>query len=437
VTLELLAVGLAGIGAARPEPRARALLFLAALGVGLAAAALVAAFGSSSLAGMADWARDPETLGLLHFAGGLVLLGLVVALLSGPRWSTLVVLAIGGGLSLPFARLPGAWRVVGIAAGVLSAAVLGWIILTWLRPGRILVALDRVLFDRAGRGAWQPAVGWMPDAPVLVAAGAGIVALVVPHLFTVLGGVIIATIAGWLAASRAGRRPWPLLVAATLVFLILLWTVRLSGPLGGWIPALVDGPFSPRAAQWLGAMTAGAALILAGQWPWHGAAVPILLAPLAVAVVGGFGVRLIPDGLQWWQPILAPLTLMALMHAAAHRRMPAFLVAAGLFGLWTGTLAGTGGGAALVGVGWILFVAPVTWLGRLNRPRAVAGLGGMFVAAAGILVLRAGLATEVGYSLVGTMVVATAVATTAEAHLPRAERQPAVAARSGADHISR
>lgn len=413
MTLDLIAMALVALAMWRPARAGRALGLLAALVMALAAASLRAFAGADALASLraGGFAVDAGGLVVLNTTSGLVLLALLLALVARPGIAELAVVVVGAWLTAPLWRQPGISRAIGVAAAIVAVSALGWWLLLTLRPGRVLLAVDRILLDRSLRAAWRPGPGWRAEPPVLAAAVFATMALLVPHLWSVLGGVALATVAAWIAARRANHRHAILLAAAALVFLILLWSVRLAGPLGGWIPDLIDGPFSPRAALLLAALTTGAALILAGAWPLHGMTPPIVLAPTVVPLAGTFGTLLIPDGVQFWQPLLAPLTLMGMMHAQAHRRTDALLLGGALLGFWTATRPGAVGGALLALTAWILSLQSGSWLGRVPRPRGMVMVLALIPAAGALLVLHGHLATEVTYGLVAAAVAAAAILT--------------------------
>jgi hypothetical protein len=406
VSLSLAAGVLAAWGLVQGDSRRRARLLVAALLLGLAAASVAASLGDSRPESFAGSAWDAGGLVFLQIVAGIVLLAMVTALAAVPHAVTLAIVALAGWLSWPLVQLGGIVRPVGFAAAMAAAAAFGWILVVRARPGRLFLALDRGVLDPHQGAAWRPPREWVPTAWPMVAATAAVVALLIPHLTTVLGGALVAVIATFTTSRQGGRPAWGLLPAAALLFLILLWSRHLSGPLGGWIPGLIDGPFSPRAAQLLAAMAAMALVPLAGLWPLHGVSVPVLLAPVVVAVGGVFAALLIPDGIQWWQPILAPLAVVAMAHAIARRLPAQFLMAAGVFGLWTGTLAGAFGGAVLVMSAWALVMVPGSWAARLPVTPVGARLLWLPSVAGAIALLQGAITTEVTYTLAAVLIAA-------------------------------
>lgn len=409
MSLSILAVLLAAWALLQADAGRRATLLIAGLTLGLAAASLAAASGSSAPATLARLPGSPPNVAFLEVIAGLVLLAIVAAVASAPHLVTVGWAGLAGWVAWPLVPAVGLVRPTGVAALVATVVIFGGLALRRLRPGRLLVALDQVLLDRRGQVAWRPATDWIPTAWPLVAAVASLLALTIPHVAMVLGGAIVATCATVIAARHAGRPAWALLVSVPLLLVVVLWTLHLSGPLGGWIPTLVDGPFSPRAAQVLALLTALALLPIAGLWPLHGVTVPVLLAPLLIAVGGTFAVLLIPDGIQWWQPVFAPVAVLAMAHAVARRLPAQLLVAAGVFGLWTGTRVGGLGGALLLVSAWMLVVVPVTWMARLPVPGVVMRLVWLVPMVGAILVLHGGLVTEVAYTVAATLVAATGI----------------------------
>lgn len=410
MTLDLIAVALAAIAVWRSAPRPRAVGLLAALVMGVAAGSIRRLEGWNSLAALrSDLAVNAGGLLFLNVITGLVLLGLVLSIAARPGLLSILVAVAGAWAAAPLWQLPGITRSVGIAAAIVAGAALVWLVVGWLRPGRFLVALDRRFLDPAGGSGVRDRIAWQPTAPFLATVAFVAMAVLIPHLWTVLGATTLALVATWRTQRPAGWRAAPILVAAGLSLLVLLWSVRLSGPLGGWIPDLVDGPFSPRAALLLAAMVAGAVLIIAGSWPLHRLAAPDLVLPLVIPLAGTFGALLIPDGLRYWQPLLAPLTLLGVAHAVTRRNTETLLLSGGLLGFWTGTVPGAIGGALLVLSAWVL-ISGGGFGFRTPGPHPPLVRAAHLVPAVGaLLVLRGHLATEVTYGLVAVAIVAMAL----------------------------
>lgn len=414
MSLALAALALGLLGALRPEPRGRARMLLGALALGLASASLHAVGGGAGPGVLAGGDLDGNGLTFLQVVAGLVLLGIGAGWSAGWGIPLALVTVVAGVVAWPLFMTTGWLRPVGSAAGLLAVLVFGWLVVARLRPGRLLVAIDRGVLDPSGRSALRPSPGWVPTAPILAASAASLLALMVPHLWTALGGVVVAVVATGFSLRQARRPAWSMLPMAILVGAILLWSVRLSGPLGGWIPSLIDGPFSPRAAQILALLVGLAGAALAGAWPLHGVMVPVLLAPTALAVGGVFGTFLIPDGVQWFQPIFAPLALVGMLHAMAWRRVDSLLIMGGLYGLWTGTREGAVGAALLIGTGWLLAVVPGTWIGRVPIPPKVSRLAWVFPIVGVLAVQRGGIMTETTYAVLATIVAGTGLVTCAD-----------------------
>jgi hypothetical protein len=415
VSLSVAALVIAAWGLLQRTSRARSGVLVAALAVGLAAAMLAWQFGAARPALAAEALGSPAKWAALHLVTGLVLVAMIVAVRAAPAVPTVAIVGLTAWIAWPLTSLPHPQRSLGAAAAWAAVGLLGGAAVFRLRPGRALVALDRLL-DPRQHAEWRPAPNWVPTAWLLVVATGGVVALAIPHLVTTLGGSLLATLAGALGWRAAGRPAWGFLPALAALPLMLLWTLHLSGPLGGWIPTLIDGPFSPRAAQNLALLSLCAVIPLAGVWPLHGVTIPVLLAPVAIAVAGTFATLLIPDGVQWWQPVAAPLALAAMAHAVAQRRVAQLLVAGGLFGLWTGLPLGALGGGLLILSGWFAVTAPETWLGRLPIPFPVRQLAGLLPATGVLLVLHAGLRTEVAWSLAGAAIAAWGIVTSPGNH---------------------
>lgn len=402
--LPLAALALAALAARRGEPARRAGLVIAALLVGLAGAQLSLAYPDLGLA--TPLAVDADGRTFLQVTAGLLLLALALAWWAAPGLPVLAVTVAVVIAALPLGAATGVLRPVAYAAALLAVGALGGAAIGWLRPGRLLLALDRALLDPSRRAEWRPDGTWRP-APRLVAAVTGAtLALFVPHLATVLGGAMLAAWAALAGRPGPGRRPWPLGLVILALGLALLWATRLSGPLGGWIPSLVDGPFSPRAAILLAALVSAAVGLLVGSWPFHGLVPPLLLAPVAVAVGFWFGILLVPDGVAWWHPVLAPLALFGMAWAASWRRIDALLIAAGVFGLWTGQVRGGLGGAVLVLAGWTLAVGRGTRFARLPSFDGLQSVAAAGLAAGGYLVLQGALRADTGYGVLWLLIAA-------------------------------
>lgn len=420
MSLGWAAMVLAAAALVHDIPGSRAWLLRAALAVGLAAAALTAGVGHAEPLRLARDATATFSPELLQLVLGLCLLGAGAALAGSRQWPAILAALVVVVAVWPLAALAGWMRSLGAGAGVLALALLGAGALRVLRPGRVLDALDRALLDRQGRAAWRPPADWMPTAPLLVLALCAAAALAVPHLVAGIGGPVLALVVAW----RCDRRRWVLPLTAAVLLLALIGSLHLAGPLGGWIPGLIDGPFAPRAERWLALLAALGVVGVAGLWPVHGATVPVLLAPLAIAVGGLWAARLLPDGVAYWQPLFAPLAVLAAVHAGRRRRWPVLLVASGAFGLWTGREAGLLGGSVLIGAGWLLAVLPTTWLGRLPVPPVMARLAWLVPAGGALGVLEAGIGTEVTYTVLLTAAAGYLAATAPDAPPPVSSELP-------------
>jgi hypothetical protein len=122
-----------------------------------------------------------------------------------------------------------------------------------------------------------------------------------------------------------------------------------------------------------------------------------------------------------------------MMHGVAQRRIEQVLLAAGVFGVWTGTREGTVGGALLVGAAWLMVVVPVTWLSRLSPPRHLMRLVWLLPCWGAVLVLRGGVSTQIVYSMVAALTMAVAIAIWGSQG--GAGLHPPVAPTDAADHI--
>lgn len=400
-----------------------------ALLAGAAAAFLSTALGTDRPADAAALAVPDSVQGFLGLVSGIMVTGAVLVVLgvrSGVGW-------VGGAMILvvgyPVLNAAGWLETVGFTVGFVVFGLLVTGSMRWLRPGRLVLLFDRIL-DPEGRAGATQSRDWTHTPGGLLAITGTLLAVTVPHLLTVLGGTVAAAIGGGWLPDLSGRRRWLLLGCALPLILALVWSLRLAGPLGGWIPNLVDGPFSPRAAILLAFLGVPAIFALAGLWPLHGGTIPVLLTPSAWALGGGWAGALVPDGLEYWQPLTFPVTLVGMVHALASRRFGVFTAAAGILGVWAADSRGLWGGGILIGYSWFLTVASVTWLGRPPWPPMLIRLLGIFPVVGAALLIPAVLKAEVVYGLVGIAIAAGAIA------IFLSELRPPVAASLGTGSYS-
>ena len=96
MSLSLAAGMLAGWGLAQGDARRRALVLVAALLLGLAAASVAASQGDSRPASVAGSAWDAGGLVFLQIVAGIALLAMVTALAAAPHAVTLAIVILAG-----------------------------------------------------------------------------------------------------------------------------------------------------------------------------------------------------------------------------------------------------------------------------------------------------------------------------------------------------
>ncbi len=216
-----------------------------------------------------------------------------------------------------------------------------------------------------------------------------------PHLSVVLLGVIVGA---WAAHMRV-RQNLPLgalLATATLVPAYAL-LATIAGPDGLWIATLPLVPLSPAAESLLAPALLLAGWGIAGLWPLHRQAGGVLSALLGVLLMTRVGVSLCPNGIEQWRPLLAPILVVGIWHGAARSRWSVVAIGAAWVGLLSVAPVGIVGAAAL------LAAALAVELPGMLRPspgatRAAAAIGTTLGSIGGLLVLEAGLGTEVVYT---------------------------------------
>jgi hypothetical protein len=300
---------------------------------------------------------------------------------------------------------------VAVSVGLAGGAWLVWKGAGLLRLGAGVGVVDRWL-------AFQPkapAQAERRSTGMLLLAGA-LVALV-PNTTTLIAGTAIAAfgLRGVAVDRGMGGRAWalPMLMLALLPAAWLLLTA--AGSVAPSLASLPDAPLSPAAEAFIAPWLCLAVWGLAGLWPLHGLVPPPILAPLGGLVMVRLGVAALPQGMQAWQTIVAPLAVVALLWAGVVSREAMGLAAAAMFAAITAP-AGQGDAAlllfALAGVAAALPLVPMAiTLPRWLPPR----LGWLIPALAAWPVLEAGLRSQVAYTVLmaGGVALAAAVAAAA------------------------
>lgn len=369
-----------------PNVRARATGVLAAVAAGLAVAGLRAAPGG---------AREP---GFAAAGAALLLVGALLgaaAAVSGWR---------RGG-----SRLSGT-AAVGLLAG---AATLLWGGRTLLRDAPalstglafvVVVAAGMILLvpGRLARPGGDPGVtAHRPLAGIAGLLAGGLAVLAGPHLSVVFLGCIVAAWAGYLLQRAAGGSAVPLAPALTLLLLPAWWFMAtVAGPEGLGIAALGSLPLSPAAEQLLAPILLLAAWALAGLWPLQRQMPGPLTAPIGALLVARVARPAVPDGLEHWRALAAPLVVAGIWHAALTGRLA--LLAIGL--AWVGLLApgghGLAGAALLLAGALLLELARPFGAADPRRAVAVRLALGLATGCGALLAVEAALGGEVVYSVV-------------------------------------
>jgi hypothetical protein len=383
---------------------------LACLGLGLAAWRATSTYPGGALA-----SADHLVTGFLVVNGGLLLLGL-----------TLVVWAVGsaglggrGAVALPAAGL-GAILIARISAGPVFAAGLGRVAASALALGlagvALLVAgrwaastgLGRALGPRLFSAPLQPSWNETPGArrlAALMAASTAATALG-PHVAVVFLGVIMTAWSGFFlfgpgVGTRMGRVPLaPLLSLLLLPGYWLLATV--AGPEGLSIAALPLVPLSPAAESLIAPALLLAGWSAAGLWPLHRQLPGAFTGPAGALLLSRIALPLAAGALEHWRPVVVPLVILGMWHAAARARWPLLAVGGALLGIAGVTPSGA------TGAGWLIGSALILELSRMRSfsegvARLARVVGWISGAWGGLLVLEGGLHGEVVYTTLGTV----------------------------------
>lgn len=336
------------VGAALlPPSRARRAAGLAAAASGLALAGLAGTASPLAEPGVALLAGLPA--GFLAAGAALVVLGAVLAIGSAlvavldrraaPTVAGAIALAPGGVLL--------GWG----GAGLVAAAPPGALILSML----VEVGLGVALLLAGWYLRFAPPADRKRPRPLALSAGllAGALAAAIgPHVGLVVLGVILAACMGHLLQRAEGGPRLPLAPAATLPLLPAWWLMAtIAGPVGLWVSGLASVPLSPAAEQLLAVPLLIAAWAVAGLWPLHRHLPGALVAPVGALLMARVAIPAVPMGLEHWRPLMMPLVVAGVWHAALSGRLPR--VAVGI--AWVGLLApgrmGLAGAALLLAAG--------------------------------------------------------------------------------------
>ncbi len=395
--------------------RSRALLGLAASGLGVASLAVNP--GPLPLSNL----LDPRTTAALPpsfvaMNSGLLLLGAILGILAGFRslreWTVgatlsraaaILSLATSGlllGVAVVLVGFESVWRAGLVAGGVALIAWAGHLGGRAGHLGRWIRWIDERWLDRPRPLEISRSSGSAGDGKLLalVCLG-GIGAIWGRHLAVVLLGAVIAAVsADRLDRGRdPGRFPTVSLLMLSLApFAWLLTTI--AGPTGLSLSALGEAPISQAAEILLLPPLALSAWGLIGLWPLHGLVPGPILAPIGWALLARLGLGLVPEGVAHWRPVLFPLAAIGIWHGAVSRRPAAAIAGLGVIGVLTGVEPGS-----RAGIGLLCVAAGMAAARRFRFPsKTMPWLSALVVlpAWAVLQALIGGLQTEAVYSVI-------------------------------------
>jgi hypothetical protein len=375
-----------------PRSRARRAAGLAATASGLALAGLAGTEpGATAVAGLPS--------GFLAADAALVVLGAVLAIgtamvavldrRSAPTIAGAIALAPGGILL--------GWGGAGLVAAAPSGAlVVSALVEVALGVALLLVGRYLRFAPPADRDRLHPRALYGGLLAGVLAAAIG------PHLGLVVLGVIVAASAGHLLQRAEGGPRLPIAPAATLPLLPAWWLMAtIAGPIGLWVSGLATVPLSPAAEQLLAVPLLIAGWAVAGLWPLHRHLPGALVAPVGAFLMARVAIPAVPSGLEHWRPLMMPLVVAGVWHAALSGRLPR--VAVGM--AWVGLLApdgmGLAGAAMLLAAGLAMeLVERITALRVGRLAPAAQALPLIAFGWGALLAVGAGLRGEVVYTAV-------------------------------------
>jgi hypothetical protein len=194
-------------------------------------------------------------------------------------------------------------------------------------------------------------------------------------------------------------------VAPALVLVLVpgYWLLAtIAGPVGLRIGELPLGPLSPAAESLLAAAMLLSGWTTAGLWPLHRQMPGVLVGVVGALLLVRVALPLTPAGLEQWRPLVVPVLVVGLWHAAAHGRWPLVAVGGAFVGLVSPGQTGWMGAWLLAGAALVLEIAAMA-AKSLPRARAAELVAWLSATWGGLLVLEAGLRGEVVYTAVGTV----------------------------------
>src|SRR5262245_58167822 len=232
----------------------------------------------------------------------------------------------------------------------------------------VLLLGTAALRSRDRRSSGTPSSPEEPGAlprvyPVLGSAlGTGLAALGT-HLSLVFLGVLLAAWFAWRSPPAPLPRAIPLGPTLTLLLLPTYWLLHtIAGPVGLTMPSLPEVPLSPAAERLI-----SAALLLVA-WggsvlpPFHRQVTGPLSEPAAALLLSRVGMKLVPEGLAYWQTLAFPLLVAALWLAGFRKWMDLVAVAGGFLGLLSLDADGILGGYLLPAAAVLLAVGSGMWV---------------------------------------------------------------------------
>jgi hypothetical protein len=330
----------------------------------LGAASLTVGGGSDVPAELARQVASGVTPRIVGEVGvALALLGLVAIGIGGRSVLPAIAVAMAVAFVVPLARAVGPGRSVGVAALAAGTLLLLWALTGLTGPGRLLRWLDEVMLDRAAH----------------------------TH------------------RRRSTLRRVVLIVALAPLIPVVMLSLQVLGALPAWYGALSGGPYSDAAAILLVLLLLAPVIALAGVWPLHGVAPGPWLSLAALGLLR-FAAVALPAGVTHWQRLGIPLAVVGLAHGLARRRADLVLASGGLVGAWSTSVEGWIGSGLLFGSATVAALAR-RWPALVpHLPGALASAAWVVPLVGGALTLRAGLATEVVYTVLLTGLVAIGVA---------------------------
>ena len=237
---------------------------------------------------------------------------------------------------------------------------------------------------------------------LLAGIAGGVLAVLGPHLYALLGGAIVLSLAASAAAWRPeGWRRIPLLALLAVPALLFVgyYVTVIAGPTGLSLARLPGGPFSAAAEAMLLPPLAIAAAGFFAPWPLGRMLPGPALAIVGVALLIRLGHGALPGALDAWRTVFVPVGVLALWGAAAGGRAR-HAAAAAAFAACFAAPAGGGRGAWMIGVALLLAAIAEALAGPPRRRDALAAVAAAVGTLGAAFALSALLRTEVVYGVV-------------------------------------